>query len=252
MDLEELRKRSASRRAERESKPEWRCQYCNHEFAYEKTFMNHRCKQMDRALFLKTVDGAAAYSFYSDWLRMSGRSVPSVDTFAESKFFEAFKRFAEAVKTGAIKHPKPFMQFAKEAHNISPTLWCNDRVMADYLRYRERTISPAVQYMQSLDFAKKLCLDYGFKPSELFKSIDTEVLILAIKRDNLDGWFLWSSPTFREFKKSLRLAEDPRFVRLDVVMNGKVWNDRLIVAMRDPAMKAEYEMMVKLTAEEGF
>ena len=159
--------------------------------------MNHRCPAREKIDELRGSVGQAAYAHYSDWMIAKKRSVPPIETFAESKMYNAFVKFAEhAVRTN-IPNVKQFIKLMVEHNDVSPMLWCRDNVYAMYLEWYDQAFPPEVQVLESLEFIKGLIEDYECTPEWIFKMIPVDTLALHIRRRKISPWFLASSKVFR-------------------------------------------------------
>lgn len=191
----------------------WRCEFCTRDFVNEMPFMNHRCRERDRIEELRGSIGQAAYAHYSEWMRASKKSVPPIETFATSKFYSTFVKFAEhSVKTN-IPNVKQFIKLMIEHGNVSPALWCRDNVYAMYLEWYDEAYPPEVQVLESLEFTKTLIEDYETTPAEVFKAVPCDTLVLHIKRRKLSPWFLAASKVFREHTRTCPPEEKDKLER---------------------------------------
>lgn len=208
MDREQLRSKASSRRNQfDESKPLqkalWPCEFCSRNFVQETSFMNHRCRERDRLDELRGSIGQAAYAHYSDWMKAKKRSVPAIDVFGTSKYYNSFVKFAEhAVKTN-IPNTKRFIELMVEHRDVHPTLWCRDNVYAMYLEWYDQAFPPEVQVIESLDHLRALADDYECELTKVFEVMPIKQLVLNISRRKLSPWFLLASDVFREFLKAL-------------------------------------------------
>lgn len=159
--------------------------------------MDHRCPPREKIDELRGSVGQAAYAHYVEWMKAKKRSVPPIETFAESKYYSTFVKFAEhAVKTN-IPNVKQFVKLMVEHNDVSPALWCRDNVYAMYLQWYDQAYPPEVQVLESLEFTRELVKDYETTPAEVFKTVPVDTLVLHIKRRKLSPWFLAASKVFR-------------------------------------------------------
>ena len=222
-DRELLRNKAAGRRSNMSEaeqaeqlqvkKASWSCSYCVRDFTFEKSFMNHRCKERDRIDELRSVIGIAAYAHYSEWMRAKKRSVPPIETFGASQYYSTFIKFAEhAVKTH-IPNTQQFIKLMVQHNDVSPSLWTRDNVYAMYLQYFDTAHPPEAQVIESIDFALDLVSEFETTKDELFKAIPIGTLITYIKKRKLSPWFLMASKTFRDHLMSLPSDQKDRIER---------------------------------------
>lgn len=163
--------------------------------------MNHRCKEQQRTEELKSITGQSAYAYYSEWMRLKKRSVPPIETFADSMLYTTFIKFAEhAIKTNIPNVPQ-FIKIMVEHNDVSPSLWCRDNVYSMYLTWYDTIFPPENQFVDSLTLIEELIQDYECTatPSKIFNEINIDKLVKMVKKRKLSPWFLLSSKAFREF-----------------------------------------------------
>lgn len=216
MDREALRRTAASRRnlveAEEPARKKvvWKCDYCDHGFQSERVFMNHRCKEMDRAQELKSVVGQAAYSYYAEWMSLSKRSVPPITTFAASSLYSTFIKFANWVNRVRLPNVKAFIRTMVQNGNVQPSLWARDNTYAMYMQTYDHAVPPTQQFITSLDEILTLSMELKCEPKDVFEKIGIDTLIDMVQRRKISPWFLVSSTAFRKWWKSLEQDEAGR------------------------------------------
>lgn len=216
MDRESLRNQAASRRnsADVEEAPRrkvvWNCEFCTHDFASERTFMKHRCRERERIEELRGPIGQSAYAFYSDWMRLNKRSVPTIETFATSILYTAFIKFANHVRRVNMPNPPGFVKAMVENGNVQPVLWCRDNVYAMYLQGYDKIVSPTTQFVNSIDVIMELAKDYECTPQLVFEQIGVEKILDLVQKRKLSPWFLVSSGAFRAYMASRNANEADR------------------------------------------
>lgn len=206
MNREALRNQAAGRRNHVEPilekrRVKWTCDFCQHDFASERTFMNHRCKERDRIEELRGPIGQAAYSYYSDWMRLNKRSVPPIETFASSSYYSTFIKFANHVRRVSMPNPPGFVRAMVENGNVQPSLWCRDNVYALYLQGYDKVVEPAQQFMDSVELMHSLAMDYGVPVHEVYDALGVEKMLSLVQKRKLSPWFLVASKKFHAFLK---------------------------------------------------
>jgi len=205
--------------------------------------MNHKCKERERIDELRSSIGQAAYAHYSEWMKTKKRSVPPIETFAESQYYSTFVKFAEhALKTN-IPNTKQFIKLMVEHNDVSPGLWCRDNVYAMYLEWYDQGFPPEVQVLESLEFMKVLCEDYESLPGLVFTVVPADTMVLHIKRRKVSPWFLASSKVFRQHL--LTCASDEKD-KLERAMNMGGMIARI---QKDSGL---FEFFNRVTIAEGF
>lgn len=214
MDREALRNQAAGRRRYGEEETDlrrgaWFCGYCQHEFATEGGFMRHRCKGRLKLEELKSPTGQAAYLYYGEWMKLSKRSVPSIETFSTSRCYSSFIKFAEWASKTHLPSPTGFIRLMVES-GVQPPLWCRDNAYALYLKNYDEVVPPDKQFIDSYDALLQLSDDHGVPVAAVFSVIGVDALLNLVQRRKLSPWFLVASETFREFKNSCSEVDKQR------------------------------------------
>jgi len=161
--------------------------------------MKHVCKERLRIEELRGPVGQAAYIYYTDWMRLNKRSVPPIETFAASSYYNAFIKFANHVKRVNMPNPSGFVRAMVENGNVQPSLWCRDNVYAMYLQGYDKVVSPTKQFLDSVDLIYEYAKEFEVQPSQVFKEIGVTKILDLVQRRKLSPWFLVSSGAFRAF-----------------------------------------------------
>lgn len=215
MDRESLRNQSASRRNNVEEpvmvrKVKWTCDFCQHDFVSERIFMKHMCKERLRIEELRGPVGQAAYIYYTEWMKLNKRSVPVIETFASSSYYNSFLKFANHVKRVNMPNPSGFVKAMVENGNVQPSLWCRDNVYAMYLQGYDKVVSPTNQFLGSIDLIMELAQDFDVPPKQVFEAIGVQKILDLVQKRKLSPWFLVSSGAFRAYMASRDEVETDR------------------------------------------
>ena len=217
MDREALRNQSASRRNHADTqeaptprKVKWTCEFCEHDFASERVFMKHQCKERLRIEELRSPAGQTAYATYSEWMKLNKRSVPPMETFASSSYYNAFIKFGNHVRRVNMPNVSGFIRAMVENGNVPPSLWCRDNVYAMYPQGYDKVVSPTKQFIDSIDFVLEYAKDCDIEPSQAFNSMGVTKILDLVQRRKLSPWFLVSSTVFRTYMASREQMEADR------------------------------------------
>lgn len=207
MDRESLRSLAASRRSGAEievsqTRTKWTCGFCSRDFVHEGTFMNHRCREKIRNDELRSAIGLAAYAHYIEWMKLKKHTPPPVETFATSKFYGSFVKFAEYVARVHVPNVRHFIATMVE-HGISPTLWSRDQTYALYLQWYDNAYSPESQVLESLELLQEYATDLKVSKHDVYSAIGVELLLKLIRQRKISGWFLFASPGFKRYLNTL-------------------------------------------------
>lgn len=214
MNRELLRSQAASRRnapgTELPDTPGWHCAFCNHTFTSEGRFMKHVCKEKQKHEELRSPLGQAAYAYYSEWMKLQKHSVPPIDTFASSKFYSTFLKFARHAAKVHIPSVNQFIRIMVENGKVSPGLWCRDSVYSMYLKAYDAAVTPVDQFMGSLQLLEELASEMKVPLSDVYRAIGVQELEGLIKKRKLSHWFLLASAKFRTYIMGLSLEDRDR------------------------------------------
>lgn len=205
MDREELKRKAAGRRSgEQPSKEavEWKCTYCERSFARENAFMNHRCPEKLKIDQLRSPIGQAAYLHYAEWMKAQRHSVPPIETFAESRLYSTFIKFAEYAQKTHLPAVTDFIRLMVQ-EKLSPTLWARDATYAMYLQKYDAIVSPHEQVARALEELMALSAEMGVKLSKVFEALGPSDLIRLIQKRKLTFWLLMASGKFRTYLATL-------------------------------------------------
>lgn len=206
LDRESLRKASASRRNNDAVLPtasaSWHCEFCLRDFQTENGFMRHFCAERERLEELKSPRGQAAYSFYSEWMRLNKRSIPPADRFMSSRQYNYFIKFVDwSVKT-AIPNPNQFIKLMVET-GTDPVLWCRDNTYSMYLQWYDNMYPPADQFLETYDRLVNHAREHAVPINEVYQAIGALELSRLIRRRKLSPWLLVVSPNFLQWIQAL-------------------------------------------------
>ena len=214
MNREELRSQAAGRRnygeAEEAKRAVWKCNFCGHDFVMETMFMRHSCKEKQRHEELRSPIGQAAFAYYQEWMRLKKLSVPPIETFAESKFYSTFVKFARHVTKVHIPNVKQFIRLMVENGDVHPQLWCRDNIYSMYLKVYDAAVDPTAQFMSSLEELEQLAFELKVDLPDVFPAIGVDTLEDLIKKRKLSHWFLLASTKFRSYLLKLDATDRDR------------------------------------------
>jgi hypothetical protein len=175
------------------------------DFTMERAFMNHACKEKQRAEELRSPVGQAAYAHYSEWMRVQRHTVPPIETFAESKFYATFIRFAHHAKKTNLPDVNAFIKLMVEAGKVPPGLWHRDNVYSMYLQAYDAAVTPEKQFLRGLDELTNLAAELKVELKDVFPAIGVTTLMELVSKRKLTFWLLLASERF----KTYLLALDP-------------------------------------------
>ena len=172
------------------------CSYCHKPFVKETTFLNHKCKTMERTEELKTQMGQMAYSLYGTWMKMYKRSVPRTESFMVSRYYGAFIKFAEYIKQINLPDVDAFIQMMIEK-DLSPHLWTNDKVYVQYIEFLDRRSTPIKQASITVSTLLKQADQHNIDVSFIFDALSPSDVLQLIRERRISPWILLVSGKFK-------------------------------------------------------
>lgn len=181
------------------SRVRWSCHFCERDFTHETSFMKHACREKQRLEELRSPIGQAAYSFYGTWMQAQRHTVPTIETFAESKFYAMFVRFAHHAKKTNLPDVPAFIKLMVESGKVPPGLWCRDNVYSMFLQAYDAAVSPETQFLRGVDELTHLATELKVELKDVFPAIGLETLLDLIARRKLTCWLLLASDRFKAY-----------------------------------------------------
>lgn len=174
------------------------CKHCGAHYKREVAFLNHECEEMRRKAELQTMVGQRAYQIYSKWLTMKHGRPPTIETFADSKFYKAFIQIAKFVKAVKIADVNIFLKMVIES-DLPPSMWTQDVVYSKYLHYMMSSVPPREQIRISVDTICQLSDIFECDTSEVFYHVTANELAQIIRERKLSPWVLMFSKKFKAY-----------------------------------------------------
>lgn len=213
MNREDLKQQAASRRsgsAEAPAEARWVCTYCSKAFVFEKAFMDHKCKGKMKIDELRSKVGQAAYAYYSHWMQVQRHSVPSIETFGDSRLYTTFIKFAQWVEKTKLPNVPEFIRMMVENGKVQPSLWCRDNVYAMFLKSYDAAVPPEKQFLDSAQVLSDFAADTHTELTKIFETIGVDTLVSLIQKRKLSHWFLLASDNFKSYLRNLPAQERDR------------------------------------------
>jgi len=159
--------------------------------------MNHNCPGKRKLDELRSPVGQAAYAHYCKWMELQRHSVPPIETFAESKFYSTFIKFAQHVAKVRLPNVEAFIRTMVNNGKVPPALWTRDSVYSMYLRVYDDAVSPAQQFVAAYDELVALAQEAKVPLEDVFTTLTTPELMDLIERRKLTHWLLLASSKFK-------------------------------------------------------
>lgn len=179
------------------SDPEYpfECAYCHKRFKRERAYLDHRCKHMIKQEELRSPIGQAALVYYKAWFQAKGKSVMSDSTFASSKMYHAFIRFAQFAIDVSLPMPLRYVNIMV-ARQIEPREWTGNDAYVIYLEYLDNAASPLELVSMTVKTILALAQRLDIDTAEVFSVLTVQEIITLIQKRKLSPWVLLLSNTF--------------------------------------------------------
>lgn len=169
----------------------------------------------------RTPKGQAAWQYYQEWMRAYRKRVPRPQSFLQSKFYNAFMRFASFAMQVNMPDPTTFIHFMKDK-DIIPALWTNDQVYGMYIEFLDRRGDPTKQADITINTLFNLADDLNCEPCDVFDNIDTHEFIQLLRQRQLSPWILLNSKRFLTFFTT-RISDQDRII-IETIIRPDYWS----------------------------
>lgn len=200
----------------------FRCQYCDTGFVNEDRYIRHRCKQMDRHEEIQTPIGLSALSHYRTWMTVKKRTAPNAEQFLNSKLYTTFVKFTKFAQATGIPNTEQYIKYMVR-QDVSPTIWTNDQIYGEYLRWLDKGADPYKQASTTVEFILKVADALDCDPGEMFDNLTANDVIVMLQQRRLSPWILLHSRKFLQF-----LENSPTEQRLQImsIVKPDTWKQR--------------------------
>lgn len=216
----------------------WCCEYCGQEMQREANFMKHRCTQMERAQDIRSVDGQAAYQYYTEWFKVLKRKAPQIETFMHSRNYNAFRKLVDFFRRINLASSSNYIRFMAD-NDISPVLWCRDQSYSMYLTFLDSQYDPLEAVRDTVSFLKKEANQSEITASELLAAMTLKDMAVLTQRRLISPYFLIFSSNFRTILQSSSDDERTEFIKCAPL---QFWAQKL---HNDPSMTENIRAFVK-------
>ena len=192
-------------------------------FIQETRFLNHKCNSMKKAEIMQSIDGVAAYVYYSEWMRCKKHKVPDIETFKISRYFSSFVKFSDYIKRLKISKPEKFIQIMAEK-DIPPTIWTTTEFYNLYLDWYDRLSDPLEQVETTVDMLIKLSDAMNVSIGDVFNNLTSDEIQHLIQQRAISPWFLLSSSKFKTRVNQFEQYDKDELLN---VINPSFWVSKL-------------------------
>lgn len=203
----------------------YQCHHCNKRFKYERFFIRHTCKLMQRQDLFQTPTGQAARGYYEKWMKLQGRRVPEHKSFLRSTYFTSFIKFAEFVKELKLPSVDIFIKMMVQ-EQYTPTMWRMNEVYVKYIEHLDYNTLPLDQAQITVKTIDRIADAAECKPNEIFDIITASEVAELIRQRKLSPWILLNSKKFFEFLHKTKKESAPQFSLLASLLRTSYWKTK--------------------------
>lgn len=176
--------------------------------------MKHRCKEMERADEMLTINGRRAYAHYSHWMETQNRKIPVMETFMISSYYTSFIKFSQWAYDMSIPNVKKYIDVMVKG-KIAPALWRRDEAYSIFLEWFDKISSPLDQVSDSIDTIRQLSAGLECEAQEVFQHMRVGEMLQLIQQRKLSPWLLFCSNSFKLWVAAL--DSDDRSLLMDTI-----------------------------------
>lgn len=174
------------------------CDFCEKVFKRETYYLKHKCEKMKRYDLFNSVQGHSAYLLFNQWRKICGYPSVTVDTFASSRYFNAFIKFADFSKSQAIPDKIGYIELMVEK-NLLPFNWCDIDVYDFYIENFDKNYSIDKKVDISIQTLREISRVNDCEIDEIFNKITPISILKCITSRKLSPWLLLLSKKFMDF-----------------------------------------------------
>lgn len=219
----------------------YKCAYCNKEFAKEKTLAVHVCEQKRRHLSKEEKHVQAGLLTYQRFYEITqkAKSPKTFDEFAASPYYTAFVKFGSFMINTAPIYPEKFIDFVIKS-GIKLDHWCRDELYEQYVTEMIK-IEPADGAIQR---SIKTMMDWADNNNaqweHYFSYVNLNRATHDIKEGLVSPWLVLNSKSGKEM---LQRLNDEQLEIIGEIINPQYWMRRF------KALPADTELVKDIIKE---
>lgn len=200
------------------------CEFCQKDFAKEKTLMVHVCEQKRRHLGKDERHVQAGMLTYQRFyvITQKGKNQKTFEDFAASPYYTAFVKFGSFLVNTAPIYPERFIDFVIKS-GVKLDHWCRDDLYDTYITELIK-IEPADGAIQR---TIKTMMDWGEKNTAVWEHYFAYVNLNRVTHDIKEGlispWILLNS---RAGKHMLQRMNDEQLDIIAPIIDPPYWLTR--------------------------
>jgi len=199
------------------------CEHCGKTYKKENFFINHKCRILERKKQIQTPIGQSAFFIYKKWLKNKGNNNLEIETFINSKYYNAFINFAKHLKKIIYPDLDIFYQMVFDL-KLDPTTWITNEVYSKYIKIIDNA-DPIKRVKISIKFLNILAEEFECNINEVLLHLHINDLIYYVHTRYLSPWLLLNSIIFSKILKSGILNVHQKIL-LEKEINHIYWKNK--------------------------
>jgi hypothetical protein len=187
-----------------QSEPVFACGFCKAKLTTETRLINHVCEQKRRWLHREDKAEKLAFVIYHHFYvrTMTRRKTPTFESFAHSKLYLAFVRFARHVIYLEAVHPLGFVDFLLRIESPIDH-WTNPEIYARYIRELNKNETPLEAIERNFMLMEQWAISANEDWCDFFRLIAPPLATLWIISGRISPWLLFTASSAPELLKRL-------------------------------------------------
>jgi hypothetical protein len=203
-----------------EEPPFYECTHCGKKLVRKASFDRHECDQMKRLKLCRTKKGFNAFNDYKQWLSYKGKLISKLETFMDSRYFNAFIDFQTFAHEKGIPDKKLYIRLMATL-GMSPSLWRSSALYERYIVEFDSEKTPMELVDISLRTLHSLSKIIDCRIHEVYQHmLPSEISRLIFER-RLSPWLLLLSPKFLHYLHTVK--EPSQHVMITHLIDPAKW-----------------------------
>jgi len=219
----------------------FKCEYCNKEFAKEKTLAVHVCEQKRRHMSKHEKHVQAGLLTYQRFYEISQKShaTKSFEDFASSAFYNAMVKFGSFLVNTAPIYPEMFIEFVIRS-GVKLDHWCRDELYETYVAelIKKEPADGAIQ--RTIKTMMEWADENNAGWEHYFQYVNLNRATHDIKEGLVSPWIILNSKSGKEM---LRRMNDEQLEIIGPMIDPQFWMRRF------KALPADIELVKDIIKE---
>jgi len=204
-------------------KPKYKCDFCNREFALERTVVNHICEKKQRWQAKDTAGNRIG--FYS-WLQFFDKTPTGIknknrtyEDFIKSPYYTAFVKFGSYCTDVNVINPSKYMDWLLH-DQIKIDKWASDTMYNKFLCHYLRLEDAFDAIHRTVKYCIEMAEEADILPQDLLRYGNANKICYAITLGKISPWMLYSCDSGIRFLETL----NPEHVKMiEDYINPEQW-----------------------------